>query len=281
MQSHTFPTFTATLNGIHIDGLPLTKSLSQNLTPETLRYVKRAEELLAKVHKEGWDNRSSHATDNVPLLAQAQMMLALASPQPFEKYNHHHRGPGHGGGQFTTADLDGVATADLKNPRFKGMSRLEIKKQKFVDAHLAVTERAAKNLNVPVANILGLAALESGWGRGDFVLDGPSIAESTNSYFGMAAPQPFMNGTTQAAGSNHLVASFANYDDALKAFVATKGDIIRNISDPTEFATAIQIKGKFGIDMTTGKFDPTYIPKLVGTINHISDAIAYAQKHPL
>jgi hypothetical protein len=98
MHPHSSPTFTATPDGILIDGLRLNKSASQRLSPQILRCVKRAEELLAKVKKEDWNNRTPHATDDIPILVQAQMMLALASPQPFGKYNHNHRGPGPGGG---------------------------------------------------------------------------------------------------------------------------------------------------------------------------------------
>jgi hypothetical protein len=82
MQQH-FPMFTVTPYGIMMDGAPLSKSVSQGLSPETLRSIKRIDELLAKVKPGDWDNRTSHATNNVPILAQAQMIAALASPQPY------------------------------------------------------------------------------------------------------------------------------------------------------------------------------------------------------
>lgn len=244
---------------------------------------------------------------NVPKRAKVEMLIANANPIELEKYSPDQpRVPAGNpdGGQWTAEggtvtyaeqyeetahttsrrvskpNKEGITDTDRKNPRFRGMTDTQIKKQKFVDAHLSATEKAAKELNVPVANILGVAALESGWGLGSFVLDGPTVVESTNSYFGMHAPAPFMDGTTQASSGPALVASFASYEDSLKAFVAVKGPIIRNISDPLQFATVIQIKGEFGIDMITGKFDPTYIPKLTDTIRHLPPTIAYTRKYP-
>ena len=66
----------------------------------------------------------------------------------------------------------------------------------------------------------------------------------------------------------------------MNAFVAVKGSIVRNISDPTQFATAVQQKGGFGINIDTGEFDPDYVPNLVKTITHLSSAIAFARQHP-
>ena len=241
MHPHLSPMFTATSNGILIDGLLLNKSASQSLPPQALYYVKRAEKLLAKVKKEDWDNRTPHARDDIPALAKAQMMLALASPQSFGKYSPDQpRMPAGNsdGGQFTSAgNSEGITDADRENPRFKGMTDTQIKKQKFVDANLNATDQVAQRLNVPVANILGLSAVESGWGLGSFILDGPTVADSTNAYFGMHAPAPFMDGTTPIGNGPGAMAGFTSYQDALNSFAAKYGSMIQGVSDPTQFAT--------------------------------------------
>jgi len=83
MQHNLAPTFSATPHGIMANHMPLNKSARQGLPSETLRYIKRAEELLATVKKEDWDSRTPHSTYDIPTIAKAKMMLALASPQPF------------------------------------------------------------------------------------------------------------------------------------------------------------------------------------------------------
>jgi hypothetical protein len=82
MQQH-YPTFTVTPHGIMIDGMPLNKSTSHNLSPQTRRQVERIEELLKKMKKEDWDNRTPHAMNDIPMLARVMMEAALASPQPY------------------------------------------------------------------------------------------------------------------------------------------------------------------------------------------------------
>jgi len=82
-QQQHYPTFTVTPHGITMDGMPLTKSARQNLPVHTLRSIARMEEMLKKVKKEDWDNRTPHATNEVPILAQVKMMAALNSPQPW------------------------------------------------------------------------------------------------------------------------------------------------------------------------------------------------------
>ncbi len=86
MQQH-FPIFTATPHGILVDGLPLAKSFSKDVSPQARCYVTLAEELLKQVKPEDWDNRMPHDAHNIPTLAKAQMLLALASPQPMETFH--------------------------------------------------------------------------------------------------------------------------------------------------------------------------------------------------
>jgi hypothetical protein len=82
MQQH-FPVFTVTPQGILMDGMPLNKSASGNLSPETRHCLRRMEELLATVKEEDWEDRTPHAMNNVSVLARVRIMAALASPQPF------------------------------------------------------------------------------------------------------------------------------------------------------------------------------------------------------
>jgi hypothetical protein len=87
MRSQSLHKLVATPQGILLDGLPLTKHALAKLPPEAQGRIKRAGELFAKVKKEDWDNRTPHAMNDMPVLAQAQMELALAMPQTLDKYN--------------------------------------------------------------------------------------------------------------------------------------------------------------------------------------------------
>ncbi len=155
----------ATSEGITLDGAPLTKAAIDTLPTQSLRHILRAHELFKEVKPEDWDNRTPHDMNNVPLFAKALMHQALANPIYLDKAGFNPDEPRDERGRWTNGD--GVTDADRKNPRFKGMDDVRIKKQKFVDAHLAAAENAAKNLNVPVENILGISALEPDGGFPD------------------------------------------------------------------------------------------------------------------
>lgn len=132
-------------------------------------------------------------------------------------------------------------------------------KERFVDAHLADAQEGADQLAVPVENILGLSALESGWGRDRFAVEG-------NNFFGIHYPAPFATGYIVARKTPVKVATFASYADSLRSFVVTAGSIIRGKADPEEFAAALQNSGKFGIDTETGAKMPTYVHDTAATI---------------
>jgi hypothetical protein len=184
------------------------------------------------------------------------------------------------GGQWTTgggsggssrsdagvqADL-GAGDSDIE-PAAAQTGSVQDKKQRFVDAHLVDTQPAADKLRIPVENILGLAALESGWGSGDFVPDG-------NNFFGIHFPAPYANGYMIAHATGATVAAFASYADSLRSFVATSGTIIDGKADPEEFARALQDSGKFGIDPRSGAKVPTYVRDLASTIRGLRAIIA-------
>ena len=69
-----------------------------------------------------------------------------------------------GGGEWTN---DGGAAGSDPNirPIAAPLNPAQAMKQRFVDAHLADTQKAADQLGVPVENILGVAALEIELGK--------------------------------------------------------------------------------------------------------------------
>jgi len=70
------------------------------------------------------------------------------------------RTAGHGPASHVRHTLE-----DAKDPTF-------IRKQKFVDAHLAAAEKGAEALDVPAAYLLALSELESTWGTSRFATQG-------------------------------------------------------------------------------------------------------------
>jgi hypothetical protein len=141
------------------------------------------------------------------------------------------------------------------------------KKQRFVDAHLADTRKAAEKLGVPVENILGLAAFESGWGEQRFAAQG-------NNYFGIHYPAPLASGFMLTADGDAKVATFASYADSLQSFVAISGSIVQDERDPEAFAVAAQNSGKFGIKPKTGTKDPAYVGEVAKTIRGLRPIVA-------
>lgn len=123
--------------------------------------------------------------------------------------------------------------------------------QNWISPHGADAAAVAKSVGTSEANILGISALESGWGSGPFVGNG------RNAYFNLEkvrakkdpnpALLPFSTGWAKASGSNALVATYGNYLDSAKSFAAVEGNIIKNVTDPTQFASNLQTLGKFGI----------------------------------
>jgi hypothetical protein len=143
----------------------------------------------------------------------------------------------------------------------------QARKERFVDAHLADAQAAADKLGVPVENILGLSALESGWGEGNsFVTEG-------NNYFGIHYPAPFATGYMVSV-TGVRVATFASYADSLGSFVAISGSAVQGKGNPEEFAAALQNSGKFGIDPNTGSKVSTYVGGVAATIRGVRSVIA-------
>lgn len=78
---------TLTPKGIMLDGECLNNTSFDQLTERSQRYIARANDLLKRVHPEDWDSHIPHEINNVPALAKAHMMLALANPILLGKYS--------------------------------------------------------------------------------------------------------------------------------------------------------------------------------------------------
>lgn len=193
-------------------------------------------------------------------------MAKLAQAADLQKYNPHWpdqarvpAGTPEGGEWSGDGEESRQAESAYFQPAAAQISDVQAKKERFVDAHLDDTQKAADQLGVPVENILALAALESKWGESRFAAQG-------HNYFGIHWPAPYAIGHTKAKASKKLVAIFASYADSLNSFVALSGSLIRGKSDPVAFATALQNSGKFGIDVDTGAKVPGYVSGIAGTI---------------
>ena len=141
-----------------------------------------------------------------------------------------------GGGDWTNDGAVGDGGAEVR-PIAAPLNPIQTMKERFVDAHLVDAQEAADRLGIPVENILGLAALESGWGSSPYAAQG-------NNYFGIHYPAPYATGYTQARRG------------------------------PEAFAAALQNSGKFGINPTTGAKVPTYVHDVAGTIRGLRAIVA-------
>jgi hypothetical protein len=143
---------------------------------------------------------------------------------------------------------------------------LNAKKLDWIKAHRSAAEQTAKTLNTETANILGLSALESGWGKGPFVINGG------NAYFGMHSPAPLSKGPVP--GHKAKVAQFDSYAQAAESFSLSRGGrLVTNVTDATKFAQTLQNAGLYGIDPDTGKKVPGYVADVVNTIKGLDSRL--------
>jgi flagellum-specific peptidoglycan hydrolase FlgJ len=170
------------------------------------------------------------------------------------------------GGQWTSDgdadDTNIVPAADKQD------EDVEAKKQRFVDVHLADAQKTADELGVPVENILGLSALESGWGNGRFAAEG-------NNYFSLYSPSLNETGTLTAKGNPKAkLSTFDSYADSVSAFLDKYRTAFQGVSDPTEFARVAQDQAHFGINTETGQKEPKFVSKVAATIVGLRPYIA-------
>lgn len=283
------PIFTATPHGVMMDGASLTKSASRNLSVEIIREIEAIEKLIEQVKKEEWDKPILYDGGKYPLVVLAKMRAVLLSPQPFlpipskslAKAGFNPDEPRDERGRWTDSDGD---PGKLEETRVSGYEEVAYnrnkpepthdfyiqRKQNFVNAHLAATERVAKELNVPVENILGIAALESQWGDYHFASEG-------NNFFGLYYPAPYgvPNQWNTARGNPKArLAVFNSYEDSLNSFIYSNGSLIQGKSDPVAFMQSLQDSGKFGINTNTGEPMPTYVRDAAATIRGLRSVIA-------
>jgi Mannosyl-glycoprotein endo-beta-N-acetylglucosaminidase len=195
-------------------------------------------------------------------------MAKLAHAASLQKYNpnweQEPRIPGGPGGGDWTND-GGGSDANIR-PVAAPLNPVQAKKERFVDAHLADTQKVADRLGVPVENILGAAALESNWGASRIAIQG-------NNFFGINYPAPHAVGPLPAPpGGTTIYSKFPSYADSLKSFVAIAGSLVQGKSDPAAFAAALQNSGKFGVYKNGAKV-PTYVPEVAATIRGLSEIV--------
>ncbi len=161
-----------------------------------------------------------------------------------------------------SSDRDGLELAADKQ---KGATEAE--KEKFTDDHLAAAQALADKLHVPVENILGLSAFESGWGNGRFVING------RNNYLSLHYPAPGATGFILATESGVRVATFRSFDDCAIAFYQRYGHLVDGVTDPEKFAATLQDAGLFGINRDGSK-DPDYPTKVAQTARGFRSRVA-------
>ena len=184
-------------------------------------------------------------------------MARLANAADLQKYNPHWadeaRAPAGTpeGGQWTAdGEPDRPPEDAYIQPAAAQTSDVQAKKERFVDAHLDAAEKVLPSSASRSRTFSGCRRSKSGWGASPFAANG-------NNYFGIHWPAP------RAAGymfsrQGTKVATFANYAESLKSFIAVSGSLIRGKNDPEVFATALQNSGKFGIYRNGAKV-PTYV----------------------
>jgi hypothetical protein len=134
----------------------------------------------------------------------------------------------------------------------------------FVLKYYDDASKLAKEVDVPVENILGLAAQESQYGQG-------RIASELENYFSMHAPAPMQTGEETALKDKKVrVAKFKSFYQSGQSFVARYGSAIRGKADPVEFGRALVAAGFNSGDSTIGGrsgFAP-YLAGIIGAVKH-------------
>ena len=112
----------------------------------------------------------------------------------------------------------------------------------WIDKYQNAAKNIADQLQTNTENILGLSALESGWGSGPFVANG------RNNFFSLHSPAPFENGFVFTTDKVVKVSTFKDYETCALAFAKAYGKYVTGIKDAKEFAKALQKAKKYGIN---------------------------------
>lgn len=116
----------------------------------------------------------------------------------------------------------------------------------FINRYRSACEQVAASLDVPMENILGLAAQESQYGTG-------RIARELNNYFSMHAPAPLQIGAEPPKGNAKIkVAKFSSFLNCAQSFAARYGSAVRGKKEPLDFANALVRAGFNSGDASNG-----------------------------
>jgi flagellar protein FlgJ len=143
----------------------------------------------------------------------------------------------------------------------------------FIQRMMPHAKAAEQATGVPASFILGQAALESGWGKGEI-----RNADGTPSFnlFGVKASSGWKGGTADARTTEYeggqpvkQVARFRNYGSYTEAF----SDYARMLSNHPRYAGVVRTAGTAesfagGMQRAGYATDPQYASKLARTINH-------------
>ena len=182
-----------------------------------------------------------------------------------------------GGGGYAHGDpsLPGIDTGTGDNdPNSGGDARPECdrsignnaQKLDWINAHLTDATKVAGELGVTAADILGLSALESGWGNGRFAKQG-------NNFSSEHYPASLATGYITARGNTKVkVATFASYGDSAESFRLDYGSLVQNLADSAKFAAALQNAGKYGINPDGSKVS-NFVTDTAGTISGLAKGL--------
>lgn len=107
----------------------------------------------------------------------------------------------------------------------------------FIQMYRADAQALADRLGIPIENILGLVANESGYGKS-------GLATNANNFFGLTKGFPGSIGSYRA--NHRLWSKFppdAGFNASATAFETVFGDTVRGKSDKTAFLKALVSKG--------------------------------------
>jgi RHS repeat-associated protein len=137
------------------------------------------------------------------------------------------------------------------------------KKISFIKANSTAAAQVASQLNVPTANILGLAAEETGWGTS-------SIALNANNFFGIHAGAPGNIGTYTTAGGAtvSMFPASTGFLSSAQSFATNFGSLVNGISNPTAFAQALV--PKFNPANAAKGGNPNFVSLVSSTIRGVS-----------
>jgi RHS repeat-associated protein len=176
---------------------------------------------------------------------------------------NHGGGGGVGDGDCTWGVSPSGVWVNCPQPQKPQTTPSSTKKTAFINANLSAASQVAFQLNVPAANILGLAAEETGYGTS-------SIALNAHNFFGIHAGAPGNIGTYTTAGGAtvSMFPAGTGFLSSAQSFAANFGSLVNGISNPTAFARALVPKFNSANAATGG--NPNFVRLVGGTIKGVS-----------